>query len=261
MTYQTLELQRDGRIATVWLNRPALRNAFDDTAVAELAQAFQALGGDGGIRAIVLAARGTVFCAGADLNWMKKMAAYSHAENLADAARLADMLRIIHSCPKPVVAKVHGDCYGGGLGLVAVADIAVAAEPVKFCLSEVKLGLIPATISPYLLQAIGQRAANRYMLSAEHFSVGEAHRIGLLHEVVPAGELDAKVDAILVALSAASPDAVRETKRLVREVGVQPITNAVVAETVERIAASRVSKQGREGVQAFLEKRKPSWTE
>jgi methylglutaconyl-CoA hydratase len=190
MTYQTLELQRDGHLATVILNRPEVRNAFNETTIAEITQAFRALGQDDSVRAIVLAARGPAFCAGADLNWMKKMADYTPDENRADAAQLAEMLRRIYECPKPVVAKVQGDCYAGGMGLVAACDIAVSVDEANFCLSEVKLGLIPATISPYVIKAMGENAARRYFLTAERFSAVEAKRIGFVHEVVAAAALD-----------------------------------------------------------------------
>jgi methylglutaconyl-CoA hydratase len=208
---------------------------------------------------VVLAARGTAFCAGADLNWMKKMADYSHAENLADAAGLAAMLRAIHDCAKPVVARVQGDCYAGGMGLAAACDIVVAVDGAFFCLSEVRLGLIPATISPYVIRAIGTQAARRYFLTAERFTAAEAQRMGLVHDVVAADRLDETVAGLLKALLAASPHAVTQAKRLVRDVAGQPLTDTLVADTVTRIADIRASDQGREGVRAFLEKRKPSW--
>jgi methylglutaconyl-CoA hydratase len=220
---------------------------------------FRALDADHRVRAIVLAARGTAFCAGADLNWMKKMAGYSRAENLADAAGLAGMLRAIHCCAKPVVARVQGDCYAGGMGLAAVCDIVVAAEGAHFCLSEVKLGLIPATISPYVIRAMGAQAARRYFLTAERFSASQARQMGLAHEVVAPDELDQAVQGILTSLLAASPHAVAEAKRLVRDVAGKPLTDALVDETVMRIADIRASEQGREGVRSFLEKRRPSW--
>nr|WP_314624531.1 enoyl-CoA hydratase/isomerase family protein [uncultured Noviherbaspirillum sp.] len=257
--YQTLELVRDGALATVWLNRPDVRNAFNETTIAEITAVFKALDQDGGVRAVVLAARGPAFCAGADLNWMKKMASYSRDENLADAAGLAAMLRAIHDCAKPVVARVQGDCYAGGMGLAAAADIVVAAEGAHFCLSEVKLGLIPATISPYVIRAMGAQAARRYFLTAERFSAAEAHRLGLAHEVVAADALDATVQALVAALLAASPSAVAQAKRLVHDMSGQPLTDALVDDTVARIADIRASEQGREGVRSFLEKRKPSW--
>jgi methylglutaconyl-CoA hydratase len=259
MNYQTIELQRDGRRATVWLNRPDVRNAFNETAIAELSDAFRVLGADHAVRAIVLAARGPAFCAGADLNWMKKMAGYTEDENLADAAQLAQMLRIIHRCQKPVVAAIQGDCYAGGVGLAAVCDVVIAADSAGFCLSEVKLGLIPATISPYVIKAIGEQAARRYFLTAERFTAQEAHRIGLAHEVVKPDALDAKVDEIVKALSSAGPHAVAEAKRLVQDVAGEPIVDALVHDTVRRIAGIRSSAEGKEGVQAFLEKRKPGW--
>ena len=176
-----------------------MRNAFNETTIAELTQAFGALGSDQSVRAIVLAANGVAFCAGADLNWMKKMADYSHDENLADAGQLATMLQTIYTCPKPVIAKVQGDCYAGGMGLVAACDIVVTVDTAHFCLSEVKLGLIPATISPYVIKAMGENAARRYFLTAERFTASEAHRVGFAHEVVTAEMLDAKVAELLKA--------------------------------------------------------------
>jgi methylglutaconyl-CoA hydratase len=259
VNFQTLEVTRQGYVASVILNRPDVRNAFNETTIAEIIGAFRALGAEDSIRAIVLAARGPAFCAGADLNWMKKMAGYTRAENLADAGQLAEMLRTIHACPKPVVAKVQGDCYAGGMGLVAACDIAVAADTVNFCLSEVKLGLIPATISPYVIKSMGENAARRYFLTAERFSAQEAMRIGFVHEVVAVDALDEKIDQIVNALVAASPHAVKEAKRLVHDVAGMALTDDLVADTVERIADIRASDEGREGVRSFLEKRKPGW--
>ncbi|GAB3419873.1 enoyl-CoA hydratase/isomerase family protein [Massilia agilis] len=259
MDYQTLLVTVTDKVATVTLNRPDVRNAFNETSIAELTLAFDELGHDDAVRAIVLAANGPAFCAGADLNWMKKMAGYSDAENQADAMRLASMLRTIYYCPKPVIAKVQGDCYAGGMGLVAACDIVAAAEGVNFCLSEVKLGLIPATISPYVIKAMGEQAARRYFLTAERFSALEAKHMGMAHEVVVPEQLDVAVAAIAKALVTNSPNAVREAKRLVREVSGMPIDDAMLADTAERIAAIRASGEGREGVASFLEKRKPSW--
>ncbi|MEN3365201.1 MAG: methylglutaconyl-CoA hydratase [Burkholderiales bacterium] len=259
MSYSTLEVTSEHRVGTVTLNRPDVRNAFNETAIAEITQAFRELGADDSIRAIILAARGPAFCAGADLNWMKKMAGYTHDENRADAAQLGEMLRVIYDCPKPVVAKVQGDCYAGGMGLVAACDIAVAAKKANFCLSEVRLGLIPATISPYVIKAMGENAARRYFLTAERFSAQEAYRVGFVHQVVADGALDAAVDEIVSALAGNSPNAVREAKRLVRDVAGVPVTDALVADTVDRIADIRASDEGREGVKSFLEKRKPGW--
>ena len=259
MDFQTLTVSILDGVATVTLNRPELRNAFNEEAIHELAVAFAALGTTGNVRAIVLAANGPAFCAGGDLNWMKKMAGYSEEENQQDAMRLADMLRTIYLCPKPVVARVHGDCYAGGMGLVAACDIVVASDNAAFCLSEVKLGLIPATISPYVIKAMGEQASRRYFLTAERFTAAQAHRIGLAHEVVPADELDATVGAIVKALVGNSPNAVKEAKTLVREVVGQPIGDTLLIDTANRIAAIRASDEGREGVASFLEKRKPNW--
>ena len=259
MDYQTLTIAVADKVATVTLNRPELRNAFNEQAIAELALAFDELGRNELVRAIVLAANGPAFCAGADLNWMKKMAGYSHDENLADASRLADMLRTIYVCPKPVIAKVQGDCYAGGMGLVAACDIVVAAEGVNFCLSEVKLGLIPATISPYVIKAMGEQAARRYFISAERFDAAAALRMGFAHEVVVAENLDLTVAGLVKSLVSNSPNAVAEAKKLVRDVVDLPVTDALLADTAGRIAAIRASNEGREGVASFLEKRKPNW--
>jgi methylglutaconyl-CoA hydratase len=259
MDFQTLTVTAEGRVATLTLNRPDVRNAFNETTIAEITGAFRALGNAHEVRAIVLAANGPAFCAGADLNWMKKMAAYTREENLADAAQLAEMLRTIHACPKPVVAKVQGDCYAGGMGLVAACDIAVAAETANFCLSEVKLGLIPATISPYVIRAMGENAARRYFLTAERFSAQEALRIGFIHQTATADALDASVADIARALAANSPHAVKEAKRLVHDMAGMPLTADLIADTAQRIADIRSSDEGKEGVKSFLEKRKPGW--
>ena len=259
MDYQTIAVGHEGQIGRVTLNRPEVRNAFNETMIAELGAAFRQLGAEAGLRAIVLDANGPAFCAGGDLNWMKKMAAYSADENRADAGQLAGMLHTIYSCPIPVVARVHGDCYAGGMGLVAACDIAVAAEEANFCLSEVKLGLVPATISPYVIKAMGEQAARRYFLTAERFAAQEALRIGFVHAAVAAGELDATITSILKAVTGNSPNAVKEAKRLVRNVAGQPLSAGLIAMTVEGIAAIRASDEGREGVRAFLEKRKPGW--
>ena len=259
MNYETLLVTVADKVATVTLNRPDLRNAFNEQAIAELARVFDELGRHDAVRAIVLAANGPSFCAGADLNWMKKMAGYSHDENEADAMRLADMLRTIYLCPKPVVARVQGDCYAGGMGLVAACDIVVASETAGFCLSEVKLGLIPATISPYVIKAMGEQAARRYFITAERFDAAEAQRIGVAHDVVAPEALDATVANIVKALVNNSPHAVRQAKTLVREIVGQPVDDALLRDTAGRIAAIRASTEGREGVASFLEKRKPTW--
>ena len=259
--FSTLDLRIDGAVARIWLNRPELRNAFDEVVIRELGEAFAQAGAANQVRAIVLGANGPAFCAGANLNWMRRAADFTHQENLQDAAGLATMLRAIHESPKPVVARVQGDVYAGGMGLVAACDIAVTVDTAWYCLSEVKIGLIPATISPYVVRAMGARAAQRYFLTAERFSATEAHRIGLVHEVVAADALDARVEQIVKALTGASPAAVGAAKQLLRDVTGREIDDALVAHTVKGIADIRVSPEGREGVQAFLQKRKPSWLE
>jgi len=257
--FETLAFAQHGAVATLTLNRPDVRNAFNETVIAELTGAFRALADEPSVRAIVLSGNGPAFCAGADLNWMKKMAGYSDEENRADALRLAEMLRAIYTCPKPVMARVQGDTYAGGVGLVAACDIVVAVDTANFCLSEAKLGLIPATISPYVIRALGEQASRRYFITAERFSAAEAHRLGLVHELVSADALDTKVADITAALVANSPNAVRESKRLVREVSGAAVNDALLADTAERIAAIRASEEGHEGVQSFLGKRKPNW--
>lgn len=249
----------EGHVATLTLSRPDVRNAFNDEVIAELTQAFTDIGNNADVRCVVLAAEGPAFCAGADLNWMRRMADYTRAENIADAGKLAEMLRVIYTCPKPTVARVQGDVYAGGMGLVAACDMAVAVDTAGFCLSEVKLGLIPATISPYVIRAMGARAAHRYFLTAERFGALEALRIGFVHEVVALDQLDAKVDDIVKALVSASPNAVRACKQLVQDVAQQQIDAQLIAATVEGIADIRASAEGREGVQSFLQKRKPGW--
>ncbi len=255
----SLEISYDGPVATITLNRPDVRNAFNDVVIAEITAAFQEMASRADVRAVVLAAEGKAFCAGADLNWMKRMADYTRPENLADAAQLAEMLRVMYECPKPTIARIQGDVYAGGMGLVAACDMAVSVDTANFCLSEVKLGLIPATISPYVIRAMGERAAQRYFLTAERFDAQEAHRIGLVHEVVAADQLGAKVAELAQALVNASPNAVRACKTLVQEVGGREITATLIGRTVEGIADIRSSTEGREGVQAFLQKRKPFW--
>jgi len=254
-----LRLEREGAVARVTLNRPEVRNAFNEALIAELTATFATLAQDPTLRAVVLAAEGKAFCAGADLNWMKAMAGYSWDENHADAGRLAEMLWTIYSCPVPVIARVQGDVYAGGVGLVAVCDMVVAVDTAGFCLSEAKLGLLPATIGPYVLRALGEQASRRYFVTAERFSAVEAHRLGLVHELVSAETLDDKVDALTLALIANGPAAVRACKRLVQDLAHAPITPALRDDTARRIADIRASEEGREGVQSFLNKSKPSW--
>jgi methylglutaconyl-CoA hydratase len=254
-----LTITNQGAIRTITLCRPDVRNAFNDEVIAELKNAFTEAGQAADVRCVVLAAEGPAFCAGADLNWMRRMADYTRDENLADAGQLAAMLRAIYECSKPTIARVQGDVFAGGVGLVAACDMAVSVDTATYCLSEVKLGLIPATISPYVIRAMGARASHRYFLTAERFSAAEAHRIGLVHEVVAADALDAKVAELTSALVNASPNAVRACKRLVQDVAEREIDDALVAHTVAGIADIRSSAEGKEGVQSFLQKRKPSW--
>lgn len=256
---QALTVAVNDRIARITLTRPEVRNAFNDEVIQQLKAAFESVGAMDGVRAVVLAAEGPAFCAGADLNWMRRMADYTREENLADAGQLAAMLKAIYECPKPTIAAVQGDVFAGGTGLVAACDIAVSVDTATYCLSEVKLGLIPATISPYVIRAMGARAAHRYFLTAERFTAQEAHRIGFVHELVGADALEARVAELTQALVSASPNAVKACKRLVQDVAGREIDAALVAATVEGIADIRASEEGREGVASFLQKRKPSW--
>ena len=257
--FEALDVDVRNHVGLVALNRPELHNAFNETLIAELTTVLQALDADSSVRAVVLTGHGKSFCAGADLNWMKKMAGYGAAENLADAQGLALMLRTLNGLSKPTMACVRGAAFGGGVGLVACCDIAVAAQDAVFALSEAKLGLIPATISPYVIEAIGARQARRYFLTAERFTAAEAFRIGLVHDIVPASELDARINALLADLLMAGPAAQLECKALIRGVAHRPIGADVIAGTAEHIAAVRASPEGKEGVAAFLGKRPPEW--
>jgi len=248
-----------GGVATVTLARPEVHNAFDEALIAELTRALKALDADPAVRVVVLAGEGRSFCAGADLTWMQRMAGYDHAANLADAGALAAMLAALDRLAKPTIARVHGAAYGGGVGLVACCDIAIAAEEATFALSEARLGLIPATIGPYVVAAIGRRAARRYFLTAERFGAADALAVGLVHAVVPAAGLDARVREIVDQLQAAGPRAQAESKALIRAVAGRAIDDTVIADTVEWIAAVRASPEGREGIAAFLERRPPAW--
>jgi len=254
-----LDLEIDQGVARLWLNRPARRNAFDAAMVAQLTALLGQLGGRDSVRVIVVGGRGAAFCAGADLDWMVEQGGRSQAGNLEDAQRLAQMFAALDACPKPTIARVHGACFGGGVGLVATCDIALAATSARFSLSEARAGLLPATIGPYVLRAIGHREASRYMLTGGVFDGAEAARIGLVHEPVADTSLDAAVDRSVAALLACGPRAQRETKRLLRDLAGRPIDAAVRADTAARIADARASAEGREGLQAMLEKRTPRW--
>jgi len=252
--------KKDG-VARVTLNRPEVRNAFDDAVIADLRKTFTELDHDESVRVMVLAGNGPAFCAGADLNWMKRMAGYGYHENVGDARALAEMLASLDAMSKPTIARVHGPVFAGGTGLVAACDFAVGTAEAKFCFSEAKLGLSPATISPYVIRAIGERAARRYFLTAEVFDAAEAYRIGLLSALVAADQLDSSLDALLKNLLAGGPQALAKIKHLIRAVSGRALDDALIADTARRIAEIRVSPEGKEGIAAFLEKRKPSWNQ
>ena len=257
---QVIEVTRPApHVVHVWLNRPEVRNAFNDEVINALTTTFAELSADRDLRAVVLGAHGKAFCAGADLNWMKAMAGYSWEENRADAQRLADMLWTLDQCPVPIVGRIQGDCYAGGMGLAAVCDVLVAVEGATFCLSEARLGLLPATISPYVVRALGEQASRRYMVTAERFSATRAHALGMVHELATPETLDEQVGELVALLVANGPQATRACKKLVQDVGGEPITDALRAETARRIADIRASDEGREGVQSFLNKRPAAW--
>ena len=254
-----LELTVRNQCAIVILNRPEIRNAFDDALIAALTKMLKKLDADDSVRAVVLMGAGPAFCAGADLNWMKRMAGYTLKQNLADAKALADMLKTLDRMSKPTIARVHGPAYAGGVGLVAACDIAVGTVEAEFALTEAKLGLSPATISPYVVRAMGERMAHRYFLTAEKFSAAEAYRMGLLSELCLPGELDDKINELLGHIVSGGKDALAEIKDLIRAVSRGAIDDPMIDDTAKRIAKIRVSKEGREGIASFLGKRKPAW--
>lgn len=254
-----IETSNQDGVRWLWLNRPQLGNAFDDHVIRELTRALAAAAEDNTVRCIVLAGRGKHFSAGADFNWMQRMVELPLAENTADAMQLASLMRAINECPKPTIAAVNGAAFGGALGLICACDIAVAADNATFCLSEVKLGLIPAVISPYVVAAMGRRQASRWMLTAAPFNAATARDIDVVHEVVPADDLHTRVQAIAVALNQNGPQALGECKRLIRDVSSRPLDNELVALTANRIAHIRVGAEGQEGLRAFLQKREPAW--
>jgi methylglutaconyl-CoA hydratase len=258
-SYETIDVAVRNAVAIVVLNRPEVHNAFNEMLIAELTAALRALDGDPGVRAVVLAGAGESFCAGADLKWMKKMAAFSQAQNLADANALAAMLATLDTLSKPTIARVHGAVFGGGVGLVACCDIAIGTQDAVFAFSEARLGLIPATISPYVVEAIGVRAARRYFLTAERFAAAEAYRLGLLHDLALPDELDARVNELLGTLLTAGPRAQAECKALLRAIANRPVDAGMIADTAQRIARVRSAPEAREGVAAFLAKRKAAW--
>ncbi len=246
-------------VATVTLDRAELHNAFDDELIAALTGTLSALGRDGQVRVVMLAARGRSFSAGADLNWMRRTATYSRDENLRDARALAGLMRTLDGLPKPTVAVVQGAAYAGGVGLVACCDVALASRRATFCLTEVRLGIVPAVISPYVVAAIGARAARRYAVTAETFDAAEAHRLGLVHEVLDEDALRPAAERLALGLLANGPQAMAAAKALVSRVARAPLDDALVAHTAERIASLRTSAEGQEGLSAFLEKRPPAW--
>lgn len=253
--YQTILVSIDDAIATVTLNRPDLRNAFNETLIAELTQVFKELDQINDVNVVVLAANGKSFCAGADLNWMKAMAQYSYEENLADAQLLADMLKAIYVCTKPVIAKVQGDAYGGGVGLAAVCDVLVASDKAHFCLSEAKLGLLPATISPYVIQALGVQACRRYFVTAERFSASQAHQLGFVHILTDELNLSNAVNEVCQSILANGPMAVKACKKLVQDFSNQQISNEMISDSVKRIADIRGTPEAQARMKSFLEKR------
>lgn len=257
-SFRRLSVVRDGPLCRITLARPEVRNAFDEVLIQALTGAFLSFTDDAETRVVVLEGEGPTFCAGADVEWMRRAGGFSKLENEADAERMAGMLRAIDRCPRPVIAVIQGAAIGGGVGLAAAADIAVAAEDAVFSLAEVKLGILPSVISPYVLRAIGARQARRYFLTGERFGAAEAHRIGLVHEVVPAADLGAARDRLVAALLSSAPEAVEVAKNLIAEVSGKPPDEALPV-TVRTIAERRASAEAKEGLTAFLEKRPPSW--
>ena len=256
----SLAIEHQGAVGLITMNRPERHNAFDDALIEELTAALRAMEAEDGVRIVVLSGAGKSFSAGADLNWMKRMAGFSREENERDAMQLGALMRTLAHLRKPTLARVQGAAYGGGVGLVACCDIAVATHTATFSLTEARLGLIPAVISPYVVAAIGERAARRYFTTAERFDAAEAWRLGLVHELAPDDdEMDAKLGEVVEALLACGPAAQREAKELIRAVSGRPVTGELIQDTAERIARIRSSPEGREGVNAFLEKRRASW--
>jgi len=259
MSFETIEIERAGGVATLWMNRPEVHNAFNAQLIAELDAACRALGADEGVRVVVLAGRGKSFSAGADLNWMKQAAGYTVEENLADARRLAGMLRTLAELPKPTVARVPGAALGGGTGLAAACDICVAAERAVFATSEVRFGIIPSAISPYVIRAIGPRQALRYFQSGERIDARRAQALGLVHELAPEEALDEVLAGIVDALLRGGPTAQGAAKTLVAAVAGRPLGEDIVEDTAQRIAQLRTGSEAVEGLAAFLAKRPPAW--
>jgi len=253
-------MERHGPVAWIWLNRPEIHNAFDAALIADLTDAYENLGRDAGVRAILLAARGKSFSAGAQIQWMKQQGAASQEENAADARRLANLFATIAECPKPTLARVQGAAFGGGIGLLTACDIAIGTTEAVFATSEVRLGLIPAVIAPYVVRAIGERQARRLFQTGERIDAATAERIGLLHETVQPEHLDARIRVVIEALLAGAPLAQREAKQLITSIADRPVTADLIEETAQRIAARRAHAEAVEGLSAFLEKRPAEWT-
>jgi len=246
-------------VRTLWLNRPELHNAFDEALIAALTTAVDSAGTDTTVRVLVLAGRGRSFCAGGDLNWMLRAAKHTPEQNLADARLLAKLFQTVSDCPKPVLARVQGNALAGGTGLVAACDLVVADTTARFGTTEVRIGLVPGTIAPYVVAAIGARAASRYFLTGERFNAAEAHRLGLVHELCSPEELDAVVDRQVAALQAGGPESLREAKALLRHVTGRAIDAQLLEETAAWIARVRGTPEAQEGLTAFLAKRPPAW--
>ncbi len=259
MSDDALKVEIDGGVARLILARPEKHNAFDDTVIAAFTAALRRVADDPAVRVVVVASEGKSFSAGADLDWMRRMADYGEAENLADAKALATMLQTLNELPKPTIARVQGATFGGGVGLVACCDIAVASPAALFCLSEARLGLTPSTISPYVVAAMGAQNARRYFLTAERFDAAAAEKMGLVHVVAGPDRLDRTVDELIAALLQNGPTAIAECKALIRRVASGPVDDAMIADTAGHIARVRASAEGKEGVRAFLEKRPAKW--
>ena len=259
MKYKTLLVEIKHSIGIVWMNRPKLHNVFDGTMISELIEAMRTLNDDTAVRAVILAGVGSSFCAGADLKWMQRMAGCPFEQNHADAMNFATLLSTIDTMRKPTIARVHGPAFAGGVGLVAACDIAVAAYEAEFCLSEVRLGLIPSTIGPYVVRAMGERAARRYFLSAELFTAAEAYRIGLVSDITPPGELDTRINELLGQLIQGGPVAQALSKEWIRALAGLRITPDLIKESATLLATARASEEGREGIRSFVAKRMPAW--
>ena len=259
MNYRTLVLEIKHGIGIVWMNRPEQQNALNGAMIAELAVATRALDRDPQVRVVVLAGTGESFCTGIEMRWLKRMAGCGIGQNRADALDFATVLHAISTLKKPTIARVHGPVSADGVGLVAACDIAVAAYDAEFCFSEVRIGLIPATITPYVVRAMGERMARRYFLSTEPFTAAEAYRTGLVSDIAPLDELDARINEVLGRLIQGGPDAQAQAKEWIRTVAGAPITSDLVEESATRLAAVRTSKEGREGIRSILENRSPAW--